>query len=115
MADLGAEVIKVEQPNGDIFRDTLTAFEPPRKFSTLFENQNCGKYGLQLDLKTEDGVNALKQLLKEADVLLTNIRNESLVGLGIDFESLKEQFPALIHAQVFLLFHCIRATVNLLL
>jgi hypothetical protein len=99
-AELGAEVIKVEQPSGDIFRRTLVDFEKPRVFGTAFENSNVGKYSIVLDLKTEQGILAFKKLVAEADILVTNVRQDSLVALGLDSDAIRAEFPHVVYGQV---------------
>eukprot|EP00301_Raphidiophrys_heterophryoidea_P008781 c13185_g3_i3.p1 GENE.c13185_g3_i3~~c13185_g3_i3.p1 ORF type:complete len:462 (-),score=118.51 c13185_g3_i3:127-1473(-) len=103
LADLGAEVVKVEEPGGDLFRYTLLEYEQtplPREFFTGFELQNMGKVGLQADFKTKEGKQFIFKLLQEADVLVTNIRPESLKKLGLDYDTIKYQFPSLVYGQV---------------
>mmetsp|Transcript_32214 Transcript_32214/g.51276 ORF Transcript_32214/g.51276 Transcript_32214/m.51276 type:complete len:496 (+) Transcript_32214:12-1499(+) len=100
MAELGAEVIKVEALEGDEFRNTLLEFEPTRKFASLFESPNLGKYSYSVDLKTKQGVDELLVLLEDADVLITSVRLKSLQKLGLDFESLAVRLPHLVYAQV---------------
>ena len=66
----------------------------------MFEGQNLGKSSIVLDLKSEQGIAALKRLLRGADVLITNTRNRSLIDLGLTYDQLKKEFPKLIFAQV---------------
>jgi crotonobetainyl-CoA:carnitine CoA-transferase CaiB-like acyl-CoA transferase len=61
---------------------------------------NRGKAGVVLDLKSAAGLAAFRGLLAETDVFVTNVRRKSLESLGIDYEQLKEDFPALIFAHV---------------
>eukprot|EP00301_Raphidiophrys_heterophryoidea_P017800 c2828_g1_i1.p1 GENE.c2828_g1_i1~~c2828_g1_i1.p1 ORF type:complete len:840 (+),score=194.56 c2828_g1_i1:50-2569(+) len=103
MSDLGAEVVKVEEPGGDLFRYTLLEYDQapePRDFSSLFELQNMGKIGVQLNLKSERGKAQLLKLLEEADVVVTNIRTDSLKNLRLDYDSLKNRFPHVVYGQV---------------
>lgn len=81
-------------------RRLLVDFEKPRTFGTIFETQNLGKSSIALDLKTKDDVQFLKELLKDADILITNTRRNSLVKLGLTFEDLHREFPHLIYAHV---------------
>nr|MBQ6241874.1 CoA transferase [Lachnospiraceae bacterium] len=100
-ADLGAEVIKIEGRGGDIWRSTcadhtLTDFSE----NPLFDFCNAGKKSISLNLKDPKGKEVLFRLLENADILITNTRQQSLVKLGIDYESLKDRFPRLIYGTV---------------
>ncbi|WP_048647183.1 CaiB/BaiF CoA transferase family protein [Nitratireductor soli] len=92
LAFLGAEVIKVEPPEGDKTRH-LTGMGSP--FFPLF---NRGKKSVQLDLKTSQGRAALDRLLATADVFVENFRDASLAKMGADPEDLHTRFPQLIIA-----------------
>jgi len=78
MADLGAEVVKVEEPKGDMWRKFFLEYEDERGtdpgFSSGFESFNLSKYSVTIDLKRSEGVTELKRILRDADVLLTNVR-----------------------------------------
>ncbi|WP_040678909.1 CaiB/BaiF CoA transferase family protein [Nitratireductor pacificus] len=89
---LGAEVIKVEPPEGDKTRH-LTGMGSP--FFPLF---NRGKKSVQLDLKTGEGRDALNRLLATADVFVENFRDASLAKMDADPEDLQARFPRLIIA-----------------
>jgi crotonobetainyl-CoA:carnitine CoA-transferase CaiB-like acyl-CoA transferase len=89
---LGAEVIKVEPPEGDKTR-YLSGMGVP--FFPLF---NRGKKSVQLDLKSESGRKALDRLLETADVLVENFRDSALAKMGADPEDLRRRFPRLIVA-----------------
>lgn len=98
-ADLGAEVIKIEGRGGDTWRTTAmghTKTEPDE--IPLFDIFNVGKKSLSLNMKTEEGKEIFFKLLESADILVTNTRNQSLVKLGVDYESIKDRFPRLIYA-----------------
>ncbi|ONH22936.1 hypothetical protein BL253_34270 [Pseudofrankia asymbiotica] len=90
LLDWGAEVVKVEPPEGDPHRgNTITA---------LFELDNRGKRSVCLDLKNEAAREVLLQLLAGADVLVTNLRLAALARLGLDYETLSARFPRLVYA-----------------
>lgn len=92
LAFLGAEVIKVEPPQGDKTRH-LTGMG--RGFFPTF---NRGKKSITLDLKSREGRNALDQLLSTADVFVENFRDASLVKMGFAPGALRERYPRLIVA-----------------
>lgn len=98
-ADLGAEVIKIEGRGGDAWRATSmghTKTGPDE--NPLFDIFNVGKKSISLNMKSEEGKEIFFKLLESADILVTNTRNQSLVKLGVDYESIKERFPRLIYA-----------------
>ena len=96
------EGIRVESFSGDAWRFygrncgvPVTEQENP-----LFDIYNANKRDILINTKTEEGRQVLLRLLKEADVFLTNNRQKALVKAGLDYDSLKEEFPRLIYAQV---------------
>ena len=101
MADLGAEVIKVERPEGDPWRITGVNYISSR-FSDaenpVFDIYNSGKKHIALNLKTPEGMEAFHKLLEQSDVLITNTRPKALHKLGLDYEDLKDRYPKLIYA-----------------
>lgn len=90
LAFLGAEVIKVEPPEGDKTRD-LTGMG-----AGFYPTFNRGKKSITLDLKTEAGVAALHRLLETADVFVENFRDRSLAKMGLSPEALRARYPSLI-------------------
>ncbi len=96
-ADLGADVVKIEGRGGDTWRATSMGHtKTDSNENPLFDIFNVGKKSLSLNVKNEKGKEILFKLLEDADILVTNTRNQSLVKLGIDYESIKERFPRLI-------------------
>ncbi|MBO0726194.1 MAG: CoA transferase [Blastocatellia bacterium] len=95
LGDMGADVIKVESPEGDIFRH-VTPFRN-RGMSAGFLNLNRNKRSIALDLKREDERQALLDLLTGADVFVTTVRPQAMRKLGLDYESLRERNPRLIY------------------
>ena len=97
-ADLGADVIKVEPPGGDgarragPFRDG----EPNPEGSGLFLYLNTNKRGVTADLATDEGREAVLGLLAGADVLVTDMYEDDLRALGLDYADLRERFPTLV-------------------
>lgn len=96
LGDLGAEVIKIEQPGtGDESRN----FGPFKNgFSLYFMSVNRGKQSLTLDLKTLHGKEIFLELVKQSDVLVENFRPGAMKKLGLDYETLKQSHPSLIYA-----------------
>ena len=98
LADLGADVIKVERPAGDPTRK----FVPPEQGgeAAAFLMLNRNKRGIALDIKNPDGRGALRRLLAEADVLIENYRPGSLARLGLDYASLEPELPQLVYCSI---------------
>ena len=96
LGDLGAEVIKIEQPGtGDESRN----FGPFKNdFSLYFMSVNRGKKSLTLNLKSPRGVELFLELVKGSDILVENFRPGTMKKLGLDYESLKPHRPSLIYA-----------------
>lgn len=98
-ADMGAEVVKIEGRGGDAWRATsLSHTRTEADENPLFDVFNVGKKSIALNIKSEEGKEILFRLLENADILITNTRNQSLTKLGIDYNSLKDRFPRLIYA-----------------
>ena len=101
LADLGAEVIKAEVPQGEIYR-----YAVPRAFgldcdfpeSPAFQMDNRGKRSLTLDLTRAEGREALLRVIERGDVFLTNMLPSRLRRFGLDAETLRARQPALIYA-----------------
>lgn len=98
LADWGAEVIKIEPPEGDPFRGLGAAFgavmNPP------FELDNRGKRSIALDLEVEDARFVAGDLIDAADVFVTNMRPRALEKYGLTYEKLKDTNPRLIYCQL---------------
>ncbi|MFM8903123.1 MAG: CaiB/BaiF CoA transferase family protein [Actinomycetota bacterium] len=97
LCDLGADVIKVEQPGGD-----LTRFSSPRvnSNSTYFIQQNVGKRNISIDLETPEGVDLIRRLAAKCDVLIENFRPGVMGRLGLDEKILRAQNQRLIFASI---------------
>ena len=104
LAELGATVIKVEAPEGDMYRQLFIQMDGPpttaKPHGSLFEVVNLSKASVQLDLKTPEDVGALRAMLADADVFVTNVRAVPLRKLGLDYEALRHSCPALVYAQL---------------
>ncbi|MBT6444889.1 MAG: CoA transferase [Acidimicrobiaceae bacterium] len=100
MADWGADVIKIEPPEGDpsrLFHGILGGVLPS---NPVFELDNRSKRSVVFDLRSEDGMANALRLIATADVFLTNIRTGALERLGLDYDTLSAQFPELIYAHI---------------
>jgi len=102
LADLGAEVIKVEAPEGDDTR----RWGPPfveREGDTsaaYFHSCNRGKKGITCDFRTAEGQETVRRLIADADVVIENFKVGGLAKYGLDFESLKAINPKLIYCSI---------------
>ncbi|MDP7468690.1 MAG: CoA transferase, partial [Alphaproteobacteria bacterium] len=95
LAELGARVIKVENPDGDDAR-RIGPFIEDR--SAYFMSLNRGKESIALDLRDEKDRNLLHKLLEKADVLVENFRPGAMEKLGLGWETLHSRYPRLIYA-----------------
>ena len=97
LCDLGAEIIKIEPPDGD-----LTRFTNPRvnSLSTYFIQQNAGKKNISLDMSKPEAVDIVKKLVMHADILIENFRPGVMKKLGLDYASLSALNPKLIYASI---------------
>jgi len=96
LCDLGAEVVKVERPDGgDVARGAAPLKDG---VSYYFFSINRGKKSITVDLKSERGRELFLRLVKEADVLLENFVPGTMAKLGLSYEVIREQNPALIYA-----------------
>ncbi|WP_306589917.1 CaiB/BaiF CoA-transferase family protein [Geothrix sp. 21YS21S-4] len=101
LADLGAEVQKLEPPGGDPSRGWGPPFEEgPSGESAYFRSANRGKKTRTIDLHTDAGRADLFELLKDADVLVENFRADSADRLGLGWKRLHAKFPKLIVASI---------------
>jgi crotonobetainyl-CoA:carnitine CoA-transferase CaiB-like acyl-CoA transferase len=100
MADHGAEVIKVESPEGDMTRafGPYFADDKVRDMGGYFQSVNRNKKGVVIDLKSEQGRQVLLSLVDKADVLIENFRAGVLDRLGLSYEKLAERNPRLVYA-----------------
>src|SRR5690606_17287401 len=98
LAELGSDVIKVERPEGDDARNWV----PPtwQDSSPMFHSMNRGKRSVRLDLTTEDGRDALKQLVADADIFIQNLRPGVLAKLGLGSDVLMDVNPRLIYCEM---------------
>ena len=96
LRDLGAEVIKIEQP---VVGDEARGIGPfKNNFSLYFMSINRGKKSLTLNLKSQSGKDIFVNLVKKSDILLENFRPGAMKKLGLDYEFLKTHHPSLLYA-----------------
>jgi crotonobetainyl-CoA:carnitine CoA-transferase CaiB-like acyl-CoA transferase len=98
LADLGADVIKVEPPHGDVGRNMPPFLndEPHPEKSLYFIYRNANKRGITLNLESDEGKDILKKLVKSADVLVENFGPGYMDSLGLSYDTLKGINPNLI-------------------
>ncbi len=99
MADMGADVIKIEPPAGDNTRYISVGPEPG--LSGVFVNVNRGKRSVVLDLQTEDGKTALRQLIKTADVFIHSMRAKAIAKLGFSYEAVAALNPGIVYTNCY--------------
>ena len=97
LADLGADVIKIEPPNGDSTRTMPGAVGTD---SPSFNAVNRGKRSVVLDLKTAAGVDAVKALVRTADIVVENYRPGALEKLGLGYAALSAINRRLVYASI---------------
>lgn len=96
LADMGADVIKIERPGKG---DDSRAYGPFKNGeSVYYMSLNRGKRSMTLNMKSEEGKQILKDLVKEADVLVENFRGGTMNKLGLGYDVLKEINPRLIYS-----------------
>jgi CoA:oxalate CoA-transferase len=97
MADLGAEVIKIEGLEGDLIRS-----RPPLRDgnSTYFGALNCGKKSVAIDLKTDAARSIIHALAKQSDVVVENFRPGVMARLGFDYATLSRHNPKLVYCSI---------------
>jgi crotonobetainyl-CoA:carnitine CoA-transferase CaiB-like acyl-CoA transferase len=96
LADLGAEIIKIEAPEGDLMR-TLGGPSPSGTLSGKFLHFNRDKRFVCLNLRAPDGIRALRTIMQSCDVFITNLRPDSVTRLGFDAAACRKAKPELIH------------------
>ncbi|NTF07935.1 CoA transferase [Agrobacterium rubi] len=105
LADMGADVIKVESPDGG---DDTRAWGPPfveskdgdNLSAAYYHSTNRGKRSITIDLKTEDGRQTVRRLVKTADVVIENFKRGGLEKYGLDYQSLRALNPKLIYCSI---------------
>lgn len=99
LADMGADVCKIESPEGDTTRNVGPSRHPG--MSAVFLHLNRNKRSIVLDLKNASGLAALKRMLHSADVLLFSLRPQAMARLGLSYEQVREINPRVIYCGAF--------------
>lgn len=101
LADMGAQVIKIERPgSGDICRELYVSDVMIEGESTIFHAINRNKQSYAADLKNEEDLDKIKQLLSKADVMMHNFRPGVMERIGLDYETVKKINPSIIYASI---------------
>ncbi len=99
LADMGADVIKVESPGGDIVRQLGPGRTPG--MGGMFLNANRGKRSIVIDLKQPEGRDALLRLAAKANAIVYNVRPQAMARLGLGYEALAAASPAIVYVGLF--------------
>lgn len=99
MADMGADVIKVEPPGGDATRYINAG--PAPGLGGVFVNCNRGKRSVEIDLREEAGKQALRQLIAGADVFIHSMRGKAIARLGFDYEAVRAIQPNIVYTNCY--------------
>lgn len=99
MADMGADVVKVEPPAGDNTR--YISVGPAAGMSGVFVNVNRGKRSVVLDLRTAEGKDALRALIARADVFIHSMRSKAIVKLGFGYDDVVALNPTIVYTNCY--------------
>jgi len=99
MADMGADVIKIEAPEGDNTRNISVGPEPG--MSGVFVNVNRGKRSVVLDLRSEAGKSALRELVRHADVFIHSMRARAIARLGFSYADVLAINPSIVYTNCY--------------
>jgi crotonobetainyl-CoA:carnitine CoA-transferase CaiB-like acyl-CoA transferase len=99
MADMGADVIKVEPPEGDNTR--YISVGPAPGMSGVYMNVNRGKRAIVLDLRTESGRTALQALIRTADVFIHSMRSKAIAKLGFGYDDVAAINPSIVYTNCY--------------
>ena len=102
LADLGADVIKVESPAGDDTRQWGPPFveRPGDRSAAYFHSCNRGKRSISVDFRTPEGQQTVRDLVADADILIENFKVDGLTKYGLDYASLSKVNPGLIYCSI---------------
>jgi crotonobetainyl-CoA:carnitine CoA-transferase CaiB-like acyl-CoA transferase len=102
LADWGADVVRIDKPEGDPYRALATqgiGVDSGGGINTSLALANRGKRAIALDLRADEGKRVLHQLLESADVLLTSFRPDALERMGLGVEQVREKYSRLVYAR----------------
>jgi crotonobetainyl-CoA:carnitine CoA-transferase CaiB-like acyl-CoA transferase len=99
LADMGADVIKVEPPEGDATRAISVAPKPG--MSGIYVNVNRGKRNRVLDLRQPDQLAEVQELIRDADVFIHSLRGKAIAKLGLDYASVRELKPDIVYTNCY--------------
>jgi crotonobetainyl-CoA:carnitine CoA-transferase CaiB-like acyl-CoA transferase len=99
MADMGADVIKVEPPQGDDTR--YVSVGPVRGMGGVFVNVNRGKRGITVDLQSDSGKAVLRALIEQADVFIHSMRSKAVARLGFSYDEVAAINPAIVYTNCY--------------
>ena len=97
MADLGADVVKVEPPEGDAFRGVLQTNWPDAQLLPGFELDNRGKRSVVVDLERSGGPDLVRRLSADADVFITNLTRHRVERYGLGFDEIRDRNPRVVY------------------
>lgn len=99
LGDLGAEVIKVEAPGGS---DDTRKWGPPfqNDVSAYYLCANRNKKSITIDLKSDEGIEVIKKLVRESDVIINNFKSGTMERFSLDYETLAEINPGLVYCSI---------------
>ncbi len=102
LADMGADVVKIEPPTGDMTRygGPFTREDTERAYGGYFASINRNKRSVVIDLKTDDGREALLALVEKADVFVENSKAGVMDDLGVGYETMRDRHPGLVYAAI---------------
>ena len=98
LGDLGADVVKIERPQGDWGRATGRVLEP--EFTSIYVAMNRNKRSLGLDLRTDSGREVIERLVESSHVILSNYRPGVLDSLGLSFERCSQMRPGVVYCTI---------------
>ncbi|WP_324758607.1 succinyl-CoA:mesaconate CoA-transferase [Haloarcula montana] len=102
LADMGADVVKIERPGGDLIRSNPPYAEDPESeaYGGYFQSVNRGKRSLELDLRTDEDRDAFHSLVERADVVVENFKAGTMERFDCGYETLREHNPQLIYSSI---------------
>ena len=102
LSDLGCDVIKIESPDGDDTRQWGPPFvtRDDDVSASYFHSTNRGKASVTIDFRTPEGQAQVKDLLRDADILIENFKTGGLAKYGLDYANLATEFPQLIYCSI---------------